>query len=336
MRPTTVQHLRFLEHSLTPHDVLFWNAAHGVPALGARLPVRRRRPALLGALHALGGSRSSAGARALDWLAHVRRRPPRHAAGRVRLRRTRSTSWLGEPRAWTASSRCWTPATGRCCTRESTQRRPAWSARTPASSTTVRPAPCARCRGPHAERPRRHRLPGPQPARTTSGHHGQLKHRDRATSSTRRPGPAGLRTDISTRLRGDEVRRRLVRVPGQRPLRDRHARAARARSTRAARSGASRPPWRRRAPRRHLRGVLGAAGARAGTTTTSRRSARGCSRPRRRRPASCWSRAPTTASSSPRRTTAAAPRPLRPRRRRWSASATRPRPRPSRSARGAT
>jgi hypothetical protein len=31
MRPTTVQHLRFLEHSLTPHDVLFWNAAHGVP-----------------------------------------------------------------------------------------------------------------------------------------------------------------------------------------------------------------------------------------------------------------------------------------------------------------
>ena len=31
MRPTTVQHLRFLEHSLTPHDVLRWNAAHGVP-----------------------------------------------------------------------------------------------------------------------------------------------------------------------------------------------------------------------------------------------------------------------------------------------------------------
>ena len=31
MRPTTVQHLRFLEHSLTPHDVLFWNAVHGVP-----------------------------------------------------------------------------------------------------------------------------------------------------------------------------------------------------------------------------------------------------------------------------------------------------------------
>jgi hypothetical protein len=31
MRPTTVQHLRFLEHSLTPHAVLRWNAAHGVP-----------------------------------------------------------------------------------------------------------------------------------------------------------------------------------------------------------------------------------------------------------------------------------------------------------------
>jgi hypothetical protein len=31
MRPTTVQHLRFLDHSLTPHDVLFWNALHGVP-----------------------------------------------------------------------------------------------------------------------------------------------------------------------------------------------------------------------------------------------------------------------------------------------------------------
>ena len=31
MRPTTVQHLGFLEHSLTPHDVLFWNALHGVP-----------------------------------------------------------------------------------------------------------------------------------------------------------------------------------------------------------------------------------------------------------------------------------------------------------------
>jgi hypothetical protein len=31
MRPTTVQHLRFLEHSLTEHNVLFWNAAHGVP-----------------------------------------------------------------------------------------------------------------------------------------------------------------------------------------------------------------------------------------------------------------------------------------------------------------
>ncbi len=31
MRPTTVQHLRFLDHSLTPHDVLRWNAAHGVP-----------------------------------------------------------------------------------------------------------------------------------------------------------------------------------------------------------------------------------------------------------------------------------------------------------------
>ena len=31
MRPTTVQHLRFLDHSLTPHDVLRWNAAYGVP-----------------------------------------------------------------------------------------------------------------------------------------------------------------------------------------------------------------------------------------------------------------------------------------------------------------
>ena len=32
MRPTTTQHLRFLEHSLTPHNVLYWNAWHGVPA----------------------------------------------------------------------------------------------------------------------------------------------------------------------------------------------------------------------------------------------------------------------------------------------------------------
>jgi hypothetical protein len=32
MRPTTIQHLRFLEHSLTPHNVLYWNAWHGVPA----------------------------------------------------------------------------------------------------------------------------------------------------------------------------------------------------------------------------------------------------------------------------------------------------------------
>jgi hypothetical protein len=31
MRPTTTQHLRFLEHSLTPHKVLYWNAWHGVP-----------------------------------------------------------------------------------------------------------------------------------------------------------------------------------------------------------------------------------------------------------------------------------------------------------------
>jgi hypothetical protein len=31
MRPTTTQHLRFLEHSLTPHNVLYWNAWHGVP-----------------------------------------------------------------------------------------------------------------------------------------------------------------------------------------------------------------------------------------------------------------------------------------------------------------
>ncbi len=32
MRPTTTQHLRFLEHSLTPHNVLYWNAWHGVPS----------------------------------------------------------------------------------------------------------------------------------------------------------------------------------------------------------------------------------------------------------------------------------------------------------------
>jgi len=31
MRPTTVQHLGFLDHSMTPHDVLRWNALHGVP-----------------------------------------------------------------------------------------------------------------------------------------------------------------------------------------------------------------------------------------------------------------------------------------------------------------
>jgi hypothetical protein len=38
MRPTTTQHLRFLEHSLTRHNVLYWNAWHGVPGWVASHP----------------------------------------------------------------------------------------------------------------------------------------------------------------------------------------------------------------------------------------------------------------------------------------------------------
>ena len=57
MRPTTVQHLRFLEHSLTPPRLMFWNAATASRAGCATYPLRRRPAALLGALHALGARR---------------------------------------------------------------------------------------------------------------------------------------------------------------------------------------------------------------------------------------------------------------------------------------
>ena len=143
MRPTTTQHLRFLEHSLTPHNVLLLERLARRPRLGPLLPVRRRGAPLLGALHALGGA-----VRALALLARLdrreRRRPHRDAAGRVRLRRDRSTSgWAIS--TCSACSRCSTPATGPCCIRASRSAR-AWSAVTPASSTTARPARCSTSR----------------------------------------------------------------------------------------------------------------------------------------------------------------------------------------------
>ena len=108
------------------------------PGLGPLVPVRRRGAALLGALHALGGA-----VRALALLAGLdrreRRRADRHAAGRVRLRRARSTTgWATS--TCSACSRCWTAGTGRCCIPAS-RSAPGWSAATPASSTTARPVP---------------------------------------------------------------------------------------------------------------------------------------------------------------------------------------------------
>ena len=166
------------------------------------------------------------------------------------------------------------------------------------------------------------------------GHHGQLKHeiaRHRRHRGARsRPAHGHL-----DRHQGHEVRRRMVRVPGQRPLRDRHRERLE-----CARPGRRHPPLRGRvaavAPGRHLRGVLGAAGAGLGRLRLHGHQPaplRGGSDQDR---ASSWSRAPTTGSSSPRRTTSRCAATSRTCPRHSSASATRPRPRRWPSAHGRT
>ena len=298
MRPTTVQHLRFLEHSLTPHDVLLWNACARRAALGARLPVRRRACCTTRCSACAGRRRSSAGGRASTGSAD---------SDAVRLAMPQDEyvcahtldEWLESldldcvfsvlderhwPTLYPADERA--DADGALVHR--LRRRPRGRRRR------------ARCRGRTPSAPldivyRARNLP------FHVGHHGQLKHRiaEIVEPGGARARPAHRHLDADRR---HEVRRRVVRVPGQRALRDRHReRLQRARPLR--RAAALRGRLACRAPRRDVRGVLGPAGSRAGTTTASPRSARACSRPRRRRPRSSSSRASTTASSRPIATT---------------------------------
>ena len=196
MRPTTKQHLRFLEHSLTPHNVLYWNAWHGVPGWIRSYPYDVVRPALLGALHALGGA-----VRALALDARLDR-PDATPSGS----RCRRTSTCARPRSTTG----WASLDVDCV----------FSVLDGRHWPVLYPERIARTRmersytgfvDDRAAGAVEH-LPGPHAARAVDivyrarnlpyhiGHHGQLKHEiaaDRRARGARR----GLRTDISTDIK---------------------------------------------------------------------------------------------------------------------------------------
>ena len=192
MRPTTTQHLRFLEHSLTPHNVLYWNAWHGVPGWIRSYPydvvvlhysllcMRWEEP--------FERWRSS-----LDWIR-------RSDAVRIAMPQDEYVcaatldDWLGDLDVQCVFSvldgRHWPVLYPRESQRTRMERT------IPASSTIARPAPWKTFppRTPHG---RGHRLPRPQPAVPRRPPRA-AQARDRRTSSTRRHALVGLRTDIST------------------------------------------------------------------------------------------------------------------------------------------
>ena len=332
MRPTTMQHLRFLEHSLTPHDVLLLERrARRAPAGCATIRSTSccsttRCSACAGRRRSSAGDRASTGSGTATPCASRCRRTSTSAPHTL-------DEWLGEPRPRTACSRCSTGATGPCCIPDESRADPDGAVVHRLRRRSRGRRGGARCPAPHAERDvdivyRARNLP------YHVGHHGQLKH-EIAQIVEPAARAHGLRTDISTDI-GDTKygdawfeflasgRCVIGTESGSSALDPVGAHAAVRGRVAAV------------APGRDLRGVLGAAASRAGTTTTSRPSVRACSRPRRRRPRSSSSRASTTGSSSPRRTMCRCARTCRTSTRRWSGSPTRPRPRPSPSARGRT
>ena len=254
MRPTTTQHLRFLEHSLTPHNVLYWNAWHGVPGWVRSYPydvvVLHYSVLCMRWEEPFERWRSS-----LDWIADsdaVRIAMPQDEY----VCAATLDEWLGDLDVQCVFSvldgRHWPvlyPGESQRTRMERTYTgfvddRAAGAVRAP-------PRPPRRAR-------RGHRLPRPQPAVPRRPPRA-AQARDRAD---RRAGGARHRTAHGhlDGLQGHEVRRRVVRVPCQRPLRDRHReRLERARPRR--RHSPLRGRVEALAPGRHLRGVLGAAGA---------------------------------------------------------------------------
>ena len=267
----------------------------------------------------------------LDWIRGQRRRAAGDAAGRVRLR-PHAGRVAGEPgpRLRVLGARR-APLAARSIPGRARGR--GWSARTPASSTTARPAPWSTLPRPHAERTldivyRARNLP------FHVGHHGQLKHRiaevvDPAARAH------GLRTDISTRIADTKYGdawfeflasgRCVIGTESGSSALDPYGELRRFEAALAC-----------RAPRRDLRGVLGAAAARLGRL-----------RLHRHQPAAVRGRADEDRAAarggrvrrhpggrSPLR--AAAPRTSRTSTRRWSGSPTRPRRRPWPSAPGRT
>ena len=179
MRPTTVQHLRFLEHSLTPHDVLLWNAATACRA-GCATTRSTSCCCTTRCSACAGRRRSSAGGRASTGSATAT-----PCAWRCRRTSTSApTRWTSGWRASTstACSRCSTSATGPRSTPDE---------RADADGAVVhglRRRPRGRRRGDAAAAARRAPLDIVYRARNLPfhvGHHGQLKHRI-AESSTRR------------------------------------------------------------------------------------------------------------------------------------------------------
>ena len=185
-------------------------------ALGARLPVRRRAAALLGALHALGGAvRALAVEPRLD--PGQRRRAPGDAAGRVRLRpHARRVAGEPGPRLRVLGAR----------------RAPLAHAVSPDERADANGAlihgVCRRPRGRRGGDPtataRRahagHRLPRAEPALPhRPSRAAQASHRRDRRPSCARTRSADRHLDADRR---HQVRRRVVRVPGQRALRDRH------------------------------------------------------------------------------------------------------------------
>ena len=331
MRPTTVQHLRFLEHSLTPHDVLSGTPRTACPRWVRDYPfdvVVLHYSLLCMRWEALFERWRST----LDWI---------RTSDAVRLAMPqdeyvcapRSTSWLvdlGVDCVFSVlDARHWPMLYPRRRTRTRIER-------TYTGFVDDRgAAPWRTLPRPHAERPldivyRARNLP------FHIGHHGQLKHRHRGASSSpaaRAPRPAHRHLD---RLRGHEVRRRLVRVPGQRALRHRHReRLQRARS-RAARSAASRPPWRAEHPDATFERVLRPPGAGLGRPRLhGDQPAPLRGRPDQDVPAAGRGRVRRHPGSR-RSTTSRCARTSRTSTRCSSASPTRPRPRPSPSAPGTT
>ena len=163
------------------------------------------------------------GARRSTGSPHERRGPPRHAAGRVRLRATLD-DWLDrassvDVRLLGAGARHWPLLYPRTSASARMERR--YTGFVDDRGAAPRALPRPHRRAASSTSPTAPAAPVPH------RHHGQLKHRHRRAVEPRAEPPACGPT--SRPLRGDEVRRRLVRVPGHRPLRHRLPRAAPAR-----------------------------------------------------------------------------------------------------------